>query len=96
MNTMTEAEKWRAYNLAKQALGIIISDYSERIGLEMDKEPSDQVKIDQLSDERFKLIRLRRSLSVEDMTAIEQVNKTYGPVAINIIKMMDNMNKANQ
>jgi|GEM_PF-2745669 len=87
MNTMTEAEKWRAYDLAKQALGIIISDYSERIGIEMDKKPSEQVKIDQLFDEQFEFDRLRGSLSVEDMTAIEQVNKTYGPIAINIIKM---------
>jgi len=96
MNTMTEAEKWRGYNLAKQALGIIISDYSERIDLEMDKESPDQAKIDQLSDERFKLIRLRRSLSVKDMTSIEHVNKTYGPIAINLIKMLDNMDKAHQ
>jgi len=96
MNTMTEAEKWRAYDLAKLDLGILIGDYSRRIDLEMDKDPSDQVEIDQLSDERFALERLRESLSVEDMTAIEQVNKTYGSIAINIIKMMDNMNKAHQ
>jgi len=87
MNTMTEAEKWRAYNLAKQALGIIISDYSERIGLEREKETPDQEQIKKWRDERLALERLRESLFVEDMTTIEQVNKTYGSVAINIIKM---------
>jgi len=96
MITMTEAEKWRDYNLAKQALGIIISDYSERMWLERKKENPNQEQIEKWLDEQFELERLRESLSVKDMTAIEQVNKTYGPVAIDIIKMMDSMNKAHQ
>jgi len=79
-----------------ESLRILISDYSERIGLEREKENPDQEQIEKWLDEQFELERLRESLSVEDMTAIEQVNKTYGPIAINIIKMMDNMNKAHQ
>jgi len=86
MNTMTEAEKWRAYNLAKQALGIIISDYSERMWLERKKVPRNQEQIEKWLDEKSTLSRLRESLSVEDMTAIEKVNKTYGSIARDIMK----------
>jgi len=86
MNTMTEAEKWRAYNLARQALEIIISNYSKRMGLERKKVPRDQEQIEKWLDEKSTLSRLRESLSVEDMTAIEQVNKTYGSIARDIMK----------
>jgi len=86
MNTMTEAEKWGEYDIARNKLDIIISDYSERIWLERKKETSDQEQIEKWLDEKSMLSRLRESLSVEDMTAIEHVNKTYGSMARDIMK----------
>jgi len=55
MNEMTEAEKWREYNLAGQALSIIISDYSERMYLEEKKDAPNHKQVEQWLDEQIAL-----------------------------------------
>jgi len=83
---MTGFEQWNQYNIAEHGLAILVGDYSERMYLEGKKDAPDPEQIKKWLDERMALSRLRRSLSIKDMAAIERVHETWVPMARDIIQ----------
>jgi len=83
---MTEAEKWAAYDCAKQALSIIASHLSACIYAEEEREAPDQKQIDEWIKERHAMILLARSLTVDDMATIGRVRENYDQKAIELSK----------
>jgi len=88
MNEMTEAEKWREYNTAKNRLSLIISNYSARMSRERKKDAPNRELMAQWLDEQWELILLKRSLRIEDMATIARVHETYGPIVQEIVKQI--------
>ena len=83
---MTEAEKWAAYDCAKQALSFIASHLSARIYAEKKREAADQKQIAEWIKERRAMILLARSLTVDDMATIGRVRENYDQKAIELSK----------
>jgi len=84
--TMTEAEKWTECELADHAIGILISHFSACIYAEKKEETPNQEQIEKWRNEQMELMKLRRSLTVEDMATIDRVNNIYGPKAQAIMR----------
>lgn len=83
---MSEAEKWAAYDCAKQALSIIASHLSARIYAEKKREAADQKQVAEWIKERRAMILLARSLTVDDMAAIGRVRENYDQKARELSK----------
>ncbi|MBA4288565.1 MAG: hypothetical protein C0439_06230 [Pseudomonas sp.] len=78
---MSDDEKWSGYNLAKHALGILVSHFSARIFTERKGASPDHEQIEKWRNERAELMRLGRTLTVNDMATIGRVIEEYGPRA---------------
>jgi len=83
---MTENEKWTECELADHAIGILISHCSACIYTEKKKQAPNQEQIKKWRNEQTELMKLRRSLTIDDMATIDRVNKTYGPQAQAIMR----------
>ena len=78
---MNEDEKWTAYNVAGQALDILISRFSACMYAERKGANPDHEEVGKWRAERAELMQLRRALTVKDMATIVRVNDEYGPKA---------------
>jgi hypothetical protein len=78
---MSDDEKWSGYNSAKHALGILVSHFSARIFTERKGASPDHEQIEKWRNERTELMRLGRTLTVNDMATIGRVIEEYGPRA---------------
>ncbi|SDA85271.1 hypothetical protein SAMN03159475_0101 [Pseudomonas sp. NFPP33] len=76
---MTDAEKWAAYDIAKNRLSILVGHYSELVFKEQQKAAPDLAQIEQWENEQEAIIDQEAALSVEDQATIEKINSTYGP-----------------
>lgn len=83
---MTDAEKWAAYDIAKNRLSILVSHFSELIYKEEQKDAPDLAQICKWEAEQDAIIDQQAALSVEDQITIEQINNSYGPVVQALMK----------
>lgn len=74
---MTNADKWKAFDLAEWSLDILISCCSEQIYCEEKKSLPSSEKIRGLMERRSALDTERDALSVEDQDNISRVIQTY-------------------
>jgi hypothetical protein len=83
---MNDAEKWAAYDIAKNRLNILVGHFSELVYKEQQKDAPDLAQIDKWETEQEAIIDQEAALTVEDQAAIEQINNTYGPAVQAIMK----------
>lgn len=83
---MNDAEKWAAYDIAKNRLNILVGHYSELVYKEQQKAAPDLVQIEEWEIEQEAIIDQEAALAVEDQATIEQINKKYGPLVQAIVK----------
>lgn len=83
---MNDAEKWAAYDIAKNRLNILVGHFSELVYKEQQKDAPDLAQIDKWETEQEAIIDQEAALTVEDQAAIELINNTYGPAVQAIMK----------
>lgn len=83
---MIDAEKWAAYDIAKNRLSILVGHYSELVFKEQQKAVPDLAQIEQWENEQDAIIDQEAALSIEDQATIEKINSTYGPAVQAIIQ----------
>ncbi len=77
---MNDAEKWAAYDVAKNRLHLLIGHFSELVFNEEQKAAPDLEQIEKWEAEQDAIIDQEAALTVEDQEAIEQINSQLGPV----------------
>lgn len=86
---MTEAQKWAAYDVARNRLGLLISHYEALISEEERKPAPSSSKISKLAAEQDQIIELNDTLilklTVENQDEIARINATYGPIVQEIM-----------
>lgn len=93
---MNDAEKWAAYDLAKNRLSLVISHYSELVFNEQQKTAPDLAQIEKWEAEQIATLRQRARLSVTDQVKIQALNRDLEPVIKEILSQGKNTNGAVQ